>query len=249
MVWLEPIVRVMALSQSVPTANTQEPSRVVVTDPVGAPEVALNMAVAPTAPEPLLPLESTPAKATTVIEEAALCAKLALIVALLKTAGAKARQISASPNTPFARAANCHVNPAPVTEVTVFPPEVLESLEMNASSSSFDPVVENCAVEDWLFAEEESADETVSIVRIDGFPDELTVRVALAECVSAPLVPVTVTEYVPAGVVLEASIVSCAVPEPVTVCGAKLAVAPAGSPLTVRVVADEYPFCAVIVVA
>lgn len=144
----------MAPSQSAPTPNTHELFRVVVSDPVGAPETALNAAVAPTAPEPLLPLGSAPLNATTVMEAAALCPKLAVTVTLLKIAGANARQISALPRTPFARPTNCHVNPAPFTEVTVFPLAELESVEMNASNNSFAFAVDNDCVFTEFVAEE-----------------------------------------------------------------------------------------------
>src|SRR5579884_289293 len=87
----------MPLSQSVPAPNTQELSRVVVTEPVGAPEAELKVAVAPTAPEPLLAVVSAPAKATTVMDEAAACAKLALRLPWPKPAGATAGQIPAWP--------------------------------------------------------------------------------------------------------------------------------------------------------
>lgn len=136
----------MALSQSVPTANIQELSRVVITEPVGAPDAALKVAVAPIAPAPLVPPGSAPLKAMTVMEAAALCAKFAVTVALVNTAGAKARQISASPGTPFARVTNCHVNPPPVTDVTVFPVVGFESVDTNASSNSFAFAVEKYCV-------------------------------------------------------------------------------------------------------
>ena len=154
MVWLGPSWRAMALSQSVPTPNTQELSRVLTRDPVGAPEAALNVAVAPTAPEPLLPPGSAPLNATTVMEAAALCPKFAVTATLLKIVGANARQISASPRTPFARATNCHVNPAPFTDITVFPLAGLESVEMNASNNSFALAVERDCVFTEFVAEE-----------------------------------------------------------------------------------------------
>ena len=59
-----PTVRAVALSQSLPTPQTQEPARVVVSVTVGAPVAALAPALATGA------LRSAPLKATTVIEPA-----------------------------------------------------------------------------------------------------------------------------------------------------------------------------------
>ena len=57
-----PTVRAVALSQSLPTPQTQEPARVVVTVTVGAPVAALAPALATGA------VRSAPARATMVIE-------------------------------------------------------------------------------------------------------------------------------------------------------------------------------------
>lgn len=67
-------------------------------DPVGGPEAALKLPLAPSAPDPLAPVVSTPLNAITVIEAAALCESAALTETLLKADGVNARQISASPN-------------------------------------------------------------------------------------------------------------------------------------------------------
>jgi DNA-binding transcriptional regulator YdaS (Cro superfamily) len=144
----------MALSQSAPTANTHELSRVVITEPLGAPEAALKVAVAPIAPEPLLPLESAPVKLTTVMEAAAVCASRAVIATLVNAAGANARQISASPGTLLARATNCQVSPAPLTDVMAFPVVGVESVDMNASNNSFAFAVEKYCVRTVLVADE-----------------------------------------------------------------------------------------------
>ena len=66
--WFGPIVRALAAVQSLPTPNTHELARVVVSAAVGAPGLALPDPVAPMAPEPPVPDESTPVKVTTVIE-------------------------------------------------------------------------------------------------------------------------------------------------------------------------------------
>jgi hypothetical protein len=88
----------VALSQSLPTPNTQDPLRVVTRDAVGAPEEALLPAVLPIAPEPPVPEVSVPVKLATVIEAATLWDNVACTVTLERVRGAKARQISAVPN-------------------------------------------------------------------------------------------------------------------------------------------------------
>jgi hypothetical protein len=59
---------------------------------------------------------------------------------------------------------------------------------------------------------------------------------------------VIITVYVPTGVVVAVETVSVELPEPVTDVGAKLAVAPAGNPLTPRATVAVKPFSALIVV-
>src|ERR1019366_4457064 len=71
-----------------------------------------------------------------------------------------------------------------------------------------------------------------------------TVRVTLALWVKLPLVPVIVSVDVPSGVVELVVTVSVEVPEPVTVAGEELAVAPAGSPLALSVTTPLNPFSA-----
>src|SRR5690348_8799568 len=132
MVWSAPGVRAMALSQSAPTPKTQELFLVVTTEPVGAPDAELNVPLAPMAADPLLPLVSAPLNATTVIEAAAAWDRLAATATFVKTPGANARQISASPGTLLARATNCHVSPAPLIDLTEFPAVEPESADTNA---------------------------------------------------------------------------------------------------------------------
>jgi hypothetical protein len=62
-----------------------------------------------------------------------------------------------------------------------------------------------------------------------------------------PLVPVTVSVELAAGVLLEVDTVMVEVPAPVIVAGLKLAVAPAGNPATVSVTTPLNPFSAVVV--
>ena len=60
-------------------------------------------------------------------------------------------------------------------------------------------------------------------------------------CASAPLVPVTVTTYVPAGVLPLVLILITVDPEPTRVFGLKLADALAGSPLALKVTVPVKP--------
>ena len=62
----------------------------------------------------------------------------------------------------------------------------------------------------------------------------LTVSVTWSECERLPLVPVTVSVYVPAGVLDEVVTVSVELPEPVTEVGLKVPLAPVGKPLTLN---------------
>lgn len=131
----------MALVGSLPTPNTSEPSRVVISETVGAPVVPLTLPVAPIAPEPLDPVGSTPAKLITVMDEVTLVEKVAVTVTLLSSAGAKARQISAVPFCVLVLCASTQTRPAPLTELTVtgvvaVPPDT------SASRSSFANLVE-----------------------------------------------------------------------------------------------------------
>jgi hypothetical protein len=74
-----------------------------------------------------------------------------------------------------------------------------------------------------------------------------TASVAVAVLALDPLVPVTVSVELAAGVVLEVVTVIVAVPAPVMVAGLKLAVVPAGNPATFSVIVPMKPFSAVVV--
>ena len=69
----------------------------------------------------------------------------------------------------------------------------------------------------------------------------VTTSVTIAECTNVPLVPVIVRGYVPVGVVVAVETVSVEFPEPETDAGLKLAVAPAGKPLTPRLTVPVKP--------
>ena len=74
----------------------------------------------------------------------------------------------------------------------------------------------------------------------------LTTSVTVAECVRLPLVPVIVSGYVPAAAVPVAT-VSVEVPDAVTEAGLNVAVAPAGTPLTLNDTLPAKPFIALTV--
>src|SRR4051794_32793396 len=115
--WPDPTVRATELSQSLATANTREPARVVVSDALGAPEAAL---AAWTAPMPEVAW-----KATTVSNwwKPAL-ASVDDTVTPVSLAAAVAIHTSDVPNCVLARVTRVHVRPAPDT-VTVCEPAVV----------------------------------------------------------------------------------------------------------------------------
>ena len=112
----------------------------------GAPEAAFAVAIAPMAPDPLVPAVSTPVKLTTVIDDCTVCENVAVTVTLLSAVGAKARQISAVPCCVFVLCTNTQVRLAPETPLTVVVVAVPFPLEINASNNSFVAEVENEAV-------------------------------------------------------------------------------------------------------
>ena len=63
-----------------------------------------------------------------------------------------------------------------------------------------------------------------------------TFNVTVALCVTPPFVPVIVSVYAPMAVVLVVAMLSAEEAEPVTDDGVKVGVAPAGNPLTLRLV-------------
>ena len=131
---------------SSPTPNTTELARVVVSVFEGAPEAAFAVAVAPIAPDPFVPVVSTPVKLTTVMDDCTVWEKVALTVALVSAVAAKARQISEVPSCVFVRCTRVHVRLPPVTPLTVVVVAVPFPLEINASSSSLEEEVEKVAV-------------------------------------------------------------------------------------------------------
>jgi hypothetical protein len=96
--------------------------------------------VAPIAPEPLVPVVSTPLKLITVSDAGTLCEMVAVTLMFVRTAGANARQISEVPRCAFVLRTSCHVRLPPVTFVIVVVPELL-SVATNASNNSFAPCV------------------------------------------------------------------------------------------------------------
>ena len=84
-------------------------------------------------------------------------------------------------------------------------------------------------------------------MKLGGGGVAFTVSPTLAICVKLPLVPVMVNVESPTGVVQLVVTVSVEVPDPVTVAGEKLYVAPLGSPLALSVTTPLNPFNAPIV--
>ena len=68
----------------------------------------------------------------------------------------------------------------------------------------------------------------------------LTVKLTIAECISGPLVPITVSAYVPPILALHDTV---AVPEPVKLPGLMVAHVNPGGVLSVRMTVPENPFC------
>jgi len=70
----------------------------------------------------------------------------------------------------------------------------------------------------------------------------LTTSVTVVECVRLPLAPVTVKVYVPAGTELEAATFKVEEPEPPLMeVGLKVAVAPAGNPVMLKLIVPLKP--------
>src|SRR5215471_3483397 len=126
--WFGPTVRGVAVSQSLPAPKTREPAAVVVRDTPGAPLAPPPLTVAPV---PLVPCRAT----TVRVWSKPPTAGVEVTRADVSTAGAVARQISASPAWELARATRVQVRPAPLT-VTDWPPLAGPSDSTKASSSS-----------------------------------------------------------------------------------------------------------------
>jgi len=77
-------------------------------------------------------------------------------------------------------------------------------------------------------------------------PAGVTVRETVVECVADGPAPVTVTVEVAAGVDAAVVMVRVELPVPVTLVGLKLAVAPAGSPLALRLTVCAAPVVSVV---
>ncbi len=115
--------------------------RVVTSEAVGAPELALFVAVFPMAPDPLVPEVSTPANVTTNIDDTTFCEIVAVTEAFESTFGAKARHTSEVPIWVFVRLTSAQVSPPPVTFETVMFGDNASVLT-KASSNSFPTAVE-----------------------------------------------------------------------------------------------------------
>ena len=80
------------------------------------------------------------------------------------------------------------------------------------------------------------AGEPISVsLQPEGNPDEgLMVRFTVLECVRRPLVPVMVSVNVPVDAVLKVETLIVDEPEPLSDVGLNIALAPVGTPLTLR---------------
>jgi hypothetical protein len=195
-IWPDPGTLATALSQSFPTPSTIELLRVVVSEAVGAPEAAFPVPVLPTAPEPFVPEVSTPATLATRRDETTFCERVAVTDALLIGLGAKARQISDVPICVFVRLTRAHVNPAPVTLVTVmFAAEA--SVAIIAKINSFPTVVDKVPlvtlVEEFVASVAMSA--SIATVPAGGGSTALTVRVALLVATKVPEMVTVVNKF------------------------------------------------------
>jgi hypothetical protein len=113
---------------------------------LGAPVAALPLPVAPMAPEPFVPVVSTPVKLITVIEESTARDNVAVTDAPPRGADAKARQISAVPHRAFVLLTRTQVRPPPVTLVTVVLVVVTLSADIKANNSWFPELVAKLGV-------------------------------------------------------------------------------------------------------
>jgi hypothetical protein len=80
-------------------------------------------------------------------------------------------------------------------------------------------------------------------------PAAVTERVTTVEWETDPLVPLTVSEYEPEGVLADVATLRFEVPAPEIVVPLKVAVAPTGRPLTAKATGEANPFAAVTVTA
>ena len=148
-VWFAPSVRAVPLLVSLPTPNTQELLRVVVTVADGKPDVEFVPVIAPMAPDPFVPEGSAFLKLKTWINPVREADKVAVTATLLSVDVANARWISAVPPEVFVRRTRTQVRPPPVTVVVV---AVVLVVATNASKSSFGAAVENEGVTNVLEA-------------------------------------------------------------------------------------------------
>jgi hypothetical protein len=125
---------------------TRDLSLVVTNAAEGAPRGLFPLAVAPIAPEPLLPVSSTSAKLTTVIEEATAWERVAVTATPVKRVAEKARQISAVPSCTLVLRTSSQLSAPPLMRVTVVFGVPTESADTNASNSCSSLFVENAAV-------------------------------------------------------------------------------------------------------
>ena len=133
--------------------------------------------------------------------------------------------------------------PEPVTEVglklaVTRVPNPL-TLRFTAPANPPDPVIVTVYVVDVPRVTVREAGDA-EIVKL-GFGAGFTTSVTVAECTRLPLVPVMVKVYVPAGVDVLVVTDMVEEPEPATEAGLKLALAPAGKPLALKLTLPVNP--------
>jgi hypothetical protein len=124
-------------------------------------------------------------------------------------------------------------------KLAVPPPGKPLAVRVTFTANPLDDVIVMVVVP--LGFEERLTDTVVGLAVIEMLPPRLTVNVRLAEWLRAPLVPVTVMVYAPAGVPFGVS-VKLELPDLIIEVGLKVAVKPAGSvPVTLRVTLPVKP--------
>ena len=160
--------------------------------------MAFPVPTLPIAPEPFVPVVSTPAKLITSIDETTFCDSVAAADPFVTGLAAKARHISELPSCVFVRCTRVHVSPAPVTPVTV----VFEdnaSVDTSASTSSFPTKVENVPLVIVVDAAAWSFATNASIARLPGGGGRefVTVNVALMVDTKVPEIKTAVGTVTP----------------------------------------------------
>ena len=135
-------------------------------------------------------------------------------------------------------------DPEPLTEAGVKMPllPVGSPVTVRATEPVNPPVAAIVVVKLAAFPAETVCEAGETLIVKFPVPAALTTRFTVTEWERLPLVPVTVTLYVPTAVLAAVVSVSVEDPAPVTDVGLKLPVTPVGNPLTLKVTALLKPF-------